>query len=323
MVANKNTQLLPAYLADGEDLLKRSAVVRRLRSRIEKEGDLAFNSDSFDGTSAEGEALVTACKTLPFASEKRLVTVNSADKLAKKAQSALVEYLKEPNESTVLLLISDKLSKNSALYKAVKALGASAIIDCTPPKKKDLANQVRAMAPSHGITITPKAASALVELVGEDTVHLDAELGKLASAQISEDSVTEEQVREMVARVAEAKPWEFVNAFSARDLKACIYLLGLMPSASPYALLRQCVGRLRELMCAKSVLAKGGGSQDIARSLGVPDWKVKNHIAWSHLYTSSELRHAVESSLETERKMKGGSVPETTFKDWVISVVSS
>ena len=40
----KDTQLLNAYLIVGEDELKRETVIRRLRQRLEKMGDLAFNS---------------------------------------------------------------------------------------------------------------------------------------------------------------------------------------------------------------------------------------------------------------------------------------
>lgn len=323
MTTQKDTDLLAAYLVDGEDHLKRETVLRRLRARLEKLGDLSFNHDAFEGPLTGGEAIVTACRTVPFASEKRLVVVNAAEKLPKKDQAVLVEYLKAPSESTVLLLVSDKLAKNTALYKAVAALGKSAVIDCAPPKKKDLPAQVRAMAPSHGVTVTPQAAQALVELVGEDTVHLDAELEKLSVAHFASDVIDEGQVRSMVARVSEPKPWEFVDAFSARSIGRCVALFGLMPSASPYALLRQCVGRVRELICARTMLGAGGNAlASTAEALKMPDWKVRKHLEWARLFTAEELREALETSLETERKMKGGSVPETAFLDWVVTTLS-
>lgn len=323
MTAQKDTALLPAYLVDGEDHLKRETVMRRLKARLEKAGDLSFNHDSFDGAQTDGEAVVSACRTVPFASEKRLVVVYAAEKLAKKSQSALVEYLKSPSESTVLALVTDKLAKSTALYKAVSGLGRSAVIDCTPPKRKDLAAQVRAMAPSHGITITQGGAQALVELVGEDTVRLDAELEKLSLADFAADVVDEGRVRDMVARVSEVKPWEFVDAFSARDLSGCVRMLRMMPSASPYALLRQCVGRIRELICAQTMLASGGNAVALtAQALKMPDWKVRKHVSWARGFSPSELASALESSLEAERKMKGGSVPETAFLDWVVETLS-
>ena len=44
--SNKNS-LLPVYLVIGEDELKRETVIRRLHARLEKMGDLSFNSETF------------------------------------------------------------------------------------------------------------------------------------------------------------------------------------------------------------------------------------------------------------------------------------
>ncbi len=58
--------LLPAYLINGEDQLKRETVLKRLRSRLEAMGDLDFNCDTFDGKDALGGDIVAACNTMPF-----------------------------------------------------------------------------------------------------------------------------------------------------------------------------------------------------------------------------------------------------------------
>lgn len=81
MSDSQHTDLLPAYLAVGEDALKREAVIARLKARLGTMGDMAFNSDEFDGESAEGAAIAAACNTMPFASPVRLVYVRNVDKL--------------------------------------------------------------------------------------------------------------------------------------------------------------------------------------------------------------------------------------------------
>ena len=238
---------LPAYLAVGEDEMKRRRVAERLRGRVAALGDLEFNRDEFDGERASGEAIVDACNTLPFASELRLVEVTSADKLVKADVDPLVAYLKAPNPTTVLALSAPKLAKNTRLYKAVAALGAKAVIDCAPMKRYELVRSLRSRAVDHGFTMTEGACERLVELVGEDTVALESELKKLALACAGTAVVGEREVSALVTRTAEAKPWELVNAFSARDARACAALLPLLDSASPYALIGMFTGRLREL----------------------------------------------------------------------------
>ncbi len=322
MADTANKALLPAYLVVGDDALKREAVLRRMRTRLEKLGDLSFNSDTFDGEHAEGAAIATACQTLPFASEKRLVVVNNAEKLKKADAEELVAYLAAPAETTVLLLLAEKLAKNTRLYKAAAAVGPSAVIDCARPKKWDMAQHVRNMAPSHGITVTDGAAVLLVELLGEDTVRLDNELKKMALAQPQNKAVTEEDVKRLVVREAEAKPWDLADALASRNLKQVMAVLGKMPSASPFSLLGTCISRIRELICVQTVLARGGSKAQAAEELKVPDWKIKNHDRWMRNYSAKELRGALSSAIQAEREMKSGADASAALKDWLIGVVA-
>ncbi|RDB59960.1 DNA polymerase III subunit delta [Paraeggerthella hongkongensis] len=323
MTAQKkqNAPLLPVYLVCGEDALKRDTVMKRLRARLSALGDLSFNSDEFSGETATGADIVSACNTVPFASPVRLVEVRAADKLKKADSEELVAYLDSPAETTVLALIAEKLAKNTRLYKAVAKHGKTAVIDCAPLKRFELPKAVRAMAVGHGVTLTEGAAAKLVDLVGEDTVHLDSELKKIALAHRGTDAVNEHEIVAMVSRTAEVKPWEFVDAFAARDARKCLLYLGRMDSVSPHALLAMCTTRLRELVCARA-LADRGNPRGVAAALKMPDWRVKNHATWARGFTSAQLRAALVAARDAERAMKSGADPDAAFLEWVLGVVA-
>lgn len=320
-MATTKSKLLPVYLAVGEDELKRRTVLERLRKRIASEGDLEFNHDEFDGATASGSDIAIACNTLPFASPLRLVEVKNVDKLGKQDADVLVAYLAAPNASTVLALSGAKLAKGTRLYKAVASIGKSAVIDCAPMKRYELSKALRSMAVSHGFTLTERAADKLVALVGEDTVRLDTELRKLALAHKSSDPVNELEVESLVAQTNEAKPWEFVDAFSARDARRCLTLLPLLKSTTSYALMAMCVSRLREIACAKSLNARGEGAR-LAETLKVPGWRVKNHAAWARGFTDDEIRRAFSTARDCERAMKSGADPDSTFRNWFVDVIA-
>lgn len=320
MSDTQHTDFLPAYLAVGEDALKREAVITRLKGRLSALGDMAFNSDEFDGETAEGADIATACNTMPFASPVRLVYVRNVDKLKKADADEIVSYLKEPSDTTVLACEAEKLAKNTRLYKALAAVGPKAVIDCAPPKSWELPKRVRAMACTHGITLSEGAASALVELVGENTVHLDNELKKLALAHNTGDGVGEREVRALVARTSEVKPWDFTAAFAERNLGKCLSLMDKMDSTSPHVLIALCATRLRELMAAQS-MARRGNPRGLAKALGVPDWRVKNHGAWARNYRPAELRRALASSRDAEQAMKSGGDPDEVFYRWLVETV--
>ncbi len=313
--------LLPVYLVVGEDALKRETVVKRLHFRLAALGDLSFNSDEFDGEQASGADIVAACNTVPFASPVRLVEVRAADKLRKADADELVAYLDSPNETTVLALVAEKLAKNTRLYKAVAKHGKTAVIDCAPLKRFELPKMVRSLAVGHGVTLTEGAAAKLVELVGEDTVRLDGEVKKIALAHRGTDAVNEHEIVGMVGRTAEVKPWEFVDAFSARDVRKCLLYLGRMASVSPFALLARCTTRLRELVCARAMIARGN-PKAIAAALKMPEWKCKNHAAWARGFSEEELRGAIVSARDVEQAMKSGADPNDAFLGWVLQVTA-
>ena len=316
------TGFLPAYLATGDDALKRERVAERLEQRIGKLGDLSFNSEVFDGETARGVDIVAACNTLPFMSDVRLITVKSADKLHKVDVEALVSYLEAPAESAVLALYAQGLAKNTRLYKAVSKLGKSAIIDCSSVSKRDLPSLVGQMAKTHGIALRSDATNLLIDLVGEDTVRIDAELKKLSLASAGGAAITVDDVNRLVGRTTEAKPWEFVDALSERDAETCVLLRGRMESTSPYALLAMCITRIRELAMVRGLIARGQLNQ-ITKVVKGPTWKLEKYYPrYARNFTSEELRDALRSARNAERAMKSGADPEASCEMWYLSVIA-
>ena len=318
----ETNSLLPAYLVNGEDELKRETVLKRLRARMAQQGDMDFNSDTFNGETAAVGDIVAACNTIPFASAARLVIVNNVDLLTKTDLEVLVDYLSAPCLTTVLCLVSRKLAKNTRLYKAIAALGKQAVIDCTPKKAYELPKAVRGMAVSQGITLNDAGARRLIELVGENTIRLEAEIQKLALAHEGAQPLGPAEVEALVSRSAEAKPWDFTAAFAARDISQCVSLLDRMETTSPYALIGMCVTRIRELITAHALAGRGqGGTAALAAQLKLPEWRVKNHLMWARRWSAEELRHALISARDAERDMKSGSDPNAVFLEWTLAVL--
>ncbi len=320
MADSTSKELLGAYLVVGDDTLKARRVVERLRARMESYGDPAFNTDVFDGESATGEAIVMACGTLPFASEKRLVHVTHADSLKKADSEPVVAYLASPASTTVLLLEAEKLAKSTRLYKAVAKLGKSAVIDCSLPKAYELPKQVEAMAGRYGLKLGKAAAEKLVELVGTDTVHLDSSLQRLSLERGAGATLSAADVEGAVARTASAKPWEFTDAFARRDVAGCLRLLGRLGDSSSFALLTMACNRIRELLAAQSIAGRRDGTT-LGQALGMPDWRVKNHGAWARNFSPRELTAALSSARDAEQKMKSGGDADEVFQDWLLATL--
>lgn len=313
--------LLPAYLIVGADELKRDAAVRRLRSRVP--ADMAdFNLDELDGASLEEPGqLISSAQTMPFCADFRLVIVNGAGELAKPVSEAVVSYLADPNPQCVLCLVAEKLAKNTRLYKAVAKVGPHSVIDCAPLKRWELPPYVVKLAQKRGLSMDNAAAQELVERVGESTVALDNQIATLAQLVGDAGRITLADVEANVAQIAEVSPWAFADAVCERNAPRVMEMLNLMKAPSLVFLHSVLVGRLRELICAKSLDARGAAN-GLARELGRQSWQVKNHVRWSRAFGEEELVELLGQAAVCERALKGSQDSEAAFARFVLAMAS-
>lgn len=314
-----SAKLLPAYLLVGPDEVKRDAAIDRLVSRLEASGMATFNLDDRDMTKPqEPDEIIASLCTFPMGSDFRLVILRSCDHLVKAMSDALVSYLAAPSPDTVCLIVADALARNTRLYKAVAKIDAKAVIDCSAKKRWELPAYVQGMASRHGVSISSAAAEELVARAGESTRMLDTQLKKLA-AMTGSSSIELADVERYVVRTAEIKPWVFLDAVSARDVARALELYRLLPPKSEVRLLSLLLTRVRELIVAKA-LDERGQARELASTLGVKDWQVKNHVRWSRLFSTDELVDALRSAVETECALKGSRDSEIAFTTWFVSI---
>jgi len=306
----KEKQLLPVYLFEGADGLKRASLLKRLMKRIGEDCDLTLNAQFFEAVHVSKPVeVIDACAIMPFLSPLRLVVIKAVDKASKQLTDALVDYLKNPCTTTVLVLEAEKLAKNSRLISAVKRLDEHAYIDCSEKKRSELPLLVQTMARARGIELTRDAASQLIELVGTSTIALDKEVEKLTAyvTALGRANANRSDVVTVVARTAERSPWDFAEAFANRSTGRAFVLLSELQGESPVNLLSLCVIRLRELIAVKALQERGLSTESsIAKVLGRPDWQVRRLLQAARAYSSTELRLLLIKAAEVDLRMKRG-----------------
>lgn len=319
-MAETKAPLLRAYLIVGSDELKRQAAVARIKRYVD-EGLVDFNLDELTASAdMDPASLVASLDTMPFGPGPRLVIVHDAGKLPKAVSEAVITYLANPNPSSVLCLEAESLAKGTRLYKAVAKQGNKAVVECAAKKAWELPAYVAQLCQrTHGKRMGEAAAKELVGRVGESTVLLDAQVRTLAELVGDRPEITLADVEEHVARTAEVKPWEFLDAVSGRDARRALALYQSMADPSQVALLTLLVGRIRELACARSLAARGEGAS-LARTLGKQDWQVKNHLRWARGFADGDLERALVEAAALERVLKGTGDSDAAFVAYVARV---
>ena len=297
--------LLCAYLAVGPDELKRKETLARLKARVAGPFE-AFNLEEIPvSADLEPSQVTQSLNSLPMGADSRIVIIENAEKLPKPVSEAIVSYLADPNPACTLCLTATTLAKSTRLYKAVAKVGPKAIIDCAAKKGRDLPPYVQKLARAHNLTIASDAATELVARVGESSTMLDTQLASLAALLGGGGNVTVDIVENNVARIVEVKPWEFLDRLSQRDLACSLRLLRLLEGNSAIGLVSLITGRVRELICARS-LSQRGESGRLASELKKADWQVRNLGRWAGNFRDGELERALAECAESDAALKSG-----------------
>ena len=314
-------ELLRGYLIVGTDELKRKAALTRLKARLDPCLE-AFNLDERTA-SAELEAgeLLASLYTAAIG-PLRLVIVHAADKLPKEVSEALIAYFAKPNPSCTLALVADKLAKNTRLYKAIAAIGKQTVVDCAPIEARDLPSHVSKLAKAHGIAIDAQASAELIARVGDTTTMLDTQIAVLAQLCRDAGVIRKSDIEQHVARIAEVKPWPFLDALSARSTRDAVVQYRLLGDGPAVRILALAVGRIRELICARSLDGRGTPGL-LASELGKQDWQVRNHLRWARAFKDGELEAALHACADADAALKRGENPDTVMLGLIFKVCSA
>lgn len=319
-MTEKQAALSNAYLVVGNDELKTETVIKRLMSRLEEYGSVDFNSQVFDGAgSIDIRELLDSLNTPPLASPYRLVLVKDIDKSGKQLTEAVIEYLARPMESSILVMTAIKMTQQSRLYKAVKKLDSKAVIDASDKKRSEIPAMVRSLARNYQIGLSHEGSVRLAELVGTSTITLNTEIRKLASyvLALGRSEADQDDVMTVVARSNQPTVWDFVDAFSKRDLAQSLEVLHALPRESPVNLLFLCVTRMREILQYKSLSARKDGK--LAKALGKPDWQLRRLEALSTRYGADEPRALLARLARADARMKSGEDARMVLEEVVLT----
>ncbi len=132
--------------------------------------------------SGGAQEAIAAANQLPMMSDRRVVKITDFGKLREADEEALVRYISNPAESTVMIFNTEDLDKRKKLAKAL--LEKSQVVDYPALKDGDAKTWVKSRLKELKVTCDEQALSEIIMLVGTDVQTLFSELDKLASAAL-------------------------------------------------------------------------------------------------------------------------------------------
>lgn len=175
--------------------------------------DLVFATYYADETVPE--AIVVDAQTLPFLAERRVILVRNAERYnAESAAGPLLAYLDDPNESTVMLLVTNRADKRTKFYKACTKNGV--VVECAALAEREVTQWIEAETQALGRAIERNAVREIVLRVGTHLSDVNNALTLVINfIGESEAPITEEHVTAACADVAEEEIWALTDAIAA------------------------------------------------------------------------------------------------------------
>lgn len=255
--------------------------------------------------------------------DKRLVVVRNADKMSATELGVLAEYAADPNPSTTLVLVAEKIAKNLRIYKAVDALGGAA--EYKAPQKRDYPRVVVDMFAAKGKKLGLDAAEVLVRGVGYDLRRISIEMDKVLAFTGDREKLSRADIEEVMSTTAPASVFDMLDAIGSRDCRAALEVLGdlLGGGESIFGVHAMALRHIRQLLQTRALLDRREGSSSpdyIAKSVGMAPWQAKNIIRQAQRFTAQELVDALRSAAAGEAQMKTSRDPRLVFERWLVTV---
>jgi len=173
--------------------------------------------------------IVLEAETLPFLAERRVVLVRNAERydgMSGERGSALfplLQYLKSPADTTLLMLVSSQLDKRKKLYKACQALGG--LVECPQLDDRELAQWIRNEVEAKGKQIDPEAVGEILSRAGKSLSDVNNAIELVSNYAGQATAIRLADVVAACADVAEETVWALTDAIAESNPDRALHVL--------------------------------------------------------------------------------------------------
>jgi DNA polymerase III subunit delta len=308
MAELKAAHYKPVYFLMGEEPFFIDAITDYLISHVLPETEKAFNQLILYGRDTDMGTIISSARKYPMMSSRQLIVVREAQQL--KSMEGLESYLSAPQTTTVLVF-AYKYKKVDKRTKLAKALGEKSVFFDSEPIRED---KVPAWIMDHmsvlGYQIEMKAASLLVEFLGNDLGKISKELEKLILVlEGGNKRINADIIEKNIGISKDFNNFELNRALASRDVAKANRIIRYFannPKNNPFVVtISSLFFYFTKLLLYHSV--SNSSKENIAQELGIRPFFVAEYQQAARVFSSSKARHIISILREYDLKAKGGS----------------
>ena len=214
------------YLVKGSDQsLVDQAGTRKIIDELvgDASRDLALQEMAEDDSP---EAIVDACQTPSFLTERRVVVVRNAGRFKADEVIGLISYLQSPMPSASLVFVSGGGALPTRLQKAIKETGH--VVDVGAPIGKRRQSWVQEQMKTAPFRLDHSATELIVDRLGDELGQLDGLIDALGSAYEEGAHLSSNDVEPFLGAGGSAAPWELTDSIDSGNTAVALEQLKRM-----------------------------------------------------------------------------------------------
>jgi DNA polymerase-3 subunit delta len=252
---------------------------------------------------------------MPFLADRRLLVLREVQSLDDPKQ--LIDYLKDPNPFSCLLMTSSELKRKDALFRALSSHARSS--ELRKPGGH-LGKWVVERFAGSGKSIDRELADILVQITGGDMSILATEIEKVILSSGDREKISREDLSVSVPGGVEVV-FNFLDSVGDGDLeKAVVSGRKLLDSGNPPEyLLHMLAWHFRQLIKGRELVDSGLSPQKAAEKMGKNYPSIRDKFA-RHIgrATEEKLVRGLRTLSECDLELKRGGIPAGIVLDRLV-----
>jgi DNA polymerase-3 subunit delta len=306
----KNKTLLPVYFLHGEEPYYIDVAVKSFENDVLAEDEKAFNQTVVYGKETTYQEVLALARQFPMMGDKMLIIVKEAQdlKLGENETAALLNYLENPAESTILVFahknkkldgktrkLSNLLKKKNFIYSSEK------MRDYEVPKF--IQQELKTLK----INAAQNISLLLAEYLGNDLSRIANELNKLKLVLKENETLDEKLVERHIGISKEFNVFELQKALGQKDAAKAmkiVHYMGKNPKTNPLVMTIGSLYNFFSNIIIYHTLA-GQSPQIIASEMGINPYFIKDYAESARFYPLKHATRLISILRETDLKSKG------------------
>lgn len=300
----KNQSYKQMYLLYGEEDYLRKQYRDKLKEALIAPDD-TMNYHYYEGKDINVGEIIDLAETLPFFADKRVIILENSG-LCKSGGDALAEYLKQPAESVVVILVETQTDKRSRLFKVMKEQGRAC--EFVAQNEQILKRWIASLAKQDGKKISESTAELFLEKTGTDMANIRTEWEKLVCYAMDKEIIEAGDIEAICTQRVSNRIFDMVAAIAEKRQKEALDMYHdlLTLKEPPMGILALIARQFNLMLQVKELQQKGMGGRQIADKVGLAPFIVQKYERQASRFKMRELKDALSACVEADEAVKSG-----------------